>query len=150
MAKIRSSQAVTRVLNACISSNYEAQVSSARCNHYCQALSLENSMASRRGTSQAKEDEAIIRARIASERARLQAVADANRKKIAQAKREREEAEAAKVVADAAAKAARRKNTCQDPDSAASVQVPAEGSYLCSDGSNSAESHFDATETYYC
>ena len=65
-------------------------------------------MASRRGPSQAKEDSAIIAARMASERARLQAAAEANRNNIAQQKREREEAEVAKAAADTAAKAARK------------------------------------------
>ena len=45
------------------------------------------------------QDSAIVAARLASERARLQAVAEANRKKIAQQKRDREEAETAKDVA---------------------------------------------------
>ena len=40
-------------------------------------------MASRRGPSQAKEDEQIIRERLAKERARLQAVAERNREHIA-------------------------------------------------------------------
>jgi hypothetical protein len=70
-------------------------------------------MASRRGPSQAKEDAATIQARIASQSARLQAVADANRKNIAQQNREREEAEAAKAAAVAAAKAAR--NSARTP-----------------------------------
>ena len=64
-----------------------------------------NSMASRRGPSQAEEDAQIIRERLAKERARLQAVAEQNRQRIAQAKREREEA--AKAAGTAPAKAAR-------------------------------------------
>ena len=71
-------------------------------------LQYVSSMASRRGPSQAKEDSAIIAARMASEKARLQAAAEANRNNIAQQKREREEAEAAKAAADAAAREARK------------------------------------------
>ena len=55
-------------------------------------------MASRRGPSQAKEDTAIVAARLARERARLQAVAETNRVKAAQQKREREEAETVEEV----------------------------------------------------
>ena len=61
-------------------------------------------MASCRGPSQAKEDEQIIRERLANERARLQAVAEQNRQRPAQAKREREEA--AKAAGLAITKAA--------------------------------------------
>ena len=76
-------------------------------------------MASRRGPSQAKEDDHIIRERLANERARLQAVAERNREIIAKAKREREEA--AKAAGAASAKAARtgaKKPTLQPPPKA--------------------------------
>ena len=97
--KTHSSLSVMRLLHVCISSECEAQINSACCHHSRHSPSPESSMASRRGPSQAKEDTAIVVARLASERARLQAVAEANRKKIAQQKRDREEAETAKAVA---------------------------------------------------
>ena len=62
-------------------------------------------MASRRGPSQAKEDEHIMRARQAAARSELQARAERNRARIAEQKREREEA----AQAAGAAKAARKK-----------------------------------------
>jgi hypothetical protein len=105
--KTHSSPSIVHLLHVCISSQCEAQTHSACCRNPHLAPLLVNSMASRRGPSQAKEDSAIIAARLASERARLQAVAEANRKKIAQQKREREEAETAKAVA-ASSKEARK------------------------------------------
>jgi hypothetical protein len=82
---------------------------------------------------------------MASERARLQAAADANRKKIAQQKREREEAEAAKVAADCCEGGPEE---CQDADSATSIQVPAEGAYVLGNGSNTTEPYFDSSKAH--
>ena len=91
-------------------------------------------MASRRGPSQAKEDDMIIRERLANERARLQAVAEQHRQRIAQAKREREEA--AKVAGVASAKVAR--TGARTPTPPPPLKVVPKSSFLFFTGNDAA------------
>ena len=136
----------TRIMNVCTSVSFEAQTHSASCGigplTSC-PIRLpdppESSMASRRGPSQAKEDEHIIRERLAKQRARLQAVAVRNRERIAKEKREREEA--AQVAGPAkAARAGARTPTPPPPHKA----VPKRG------GTAISGSHSDAPEESNC
>ena len=124
--KIRPYRSNTCIMHVCISAPFEAQTNSAICvGNSLLGCSIhlpdppESSMASRRGPSQEKEDEQIIRERLAKERARLQVVAERNREPIAKEKREREEAAQVAGVAKAA------RTGAKTPNSSASTQSSA-------------------------
>ena len=124
--QIHPRQSFTCIVNVCVAATFEAQPDSAICAAASPSCVIApfldfklSRMASRRGPSQALEDDRIAKERWSKARARLQAIAKRSRVNIAEQKREREEAA---HVAEASMAA---RNTAKTPTPAPPRKAPA-------------------------